>query len=165
MMAPQLPLLAIEISSRQSEDCSAHPRRDVYIWSVQLLFRPIWKHLNLHVLICEVCPGCGGTGRGQAAATAPPAPIAGTPGLSPPTRAGAAPCPPKGKRYSSHLCSCAAVVFHLKMPPSTFPTYKFECQEDTQSCFLKVGTQKGVDTLLLLLGWEASDKRMQYSKY
>lgn len=40
-VAAQLPLLAMGISSRQSEDCPAHPKRDVYIWSVQLLFRPI----------------------------------------------------------------------------------------------------------------------------
>lgn len=102
VMCPQVPresvaaevlLLAIDFSWRQSDNCQDRPKRDVYIRSE--LFRPVWKQLNFGVLIFEVCPGCGGTGRGQAEATTP-APSAETSAFVPSTRAGACPCTPRG---------------------------------------------------------------------
>lgn len=60
--------------------------------------------------------------------------------------------PPEGRRYWSDTCSCAAGVFHSKMPLNTFSTYTFGHQEDTQSYFLQAGTQKGAVVLLLLFG-------------
>lgn len=155
-VAAQVLLLAIDFSWRPSENCPDHPKRGVYIWSEHLLFRPVWKHLHLGVLIFEVCPGCGGTGRGQAEATTPPAPAAETSALVPSTRADACPCPPRG----TEIFEQSVLLCWWCLPPQNasenFSNTIFGHQAITQSYFLQVEGQSSADALTLLFGWEAN---------